>query len=166
MGHTNPTPKCTLHTCAQIEACEVDSASVQSSIQHLYTFDAPNWRQRGCTLVGRASTEAGEIASDACFISSTAGSDALGTAPLDSWGGGWEIRGGWSVANFPRRGGAEDVEGCNIAPLRSLRDLPPLNLPLLLQSSPTLPFLCTEPPSSNWWASSFKELTLFNKSSP
>ena len=40
-GHTNSTPKCTLHTCTQMVTHEVDGPSLQPSTWHLYTHLMP-----------------------------------------------------------------------------------------------------------------------------
>ena len=147
MGHTQtPLPKCTLHMYAQIVAHEVDGPPVQPSTQHLYTLlMPPNWRWRGCMWVGRASSEAGETASSTCFTSFAEGSEALGTAPLGSWGDGTGDSGRWSVTNFSYKGVGLRIQRDAIKlPSGACRDLPCLNLPLPLQSSSTLPFLCIE----------------------
>ena len=113
-GTTNPTAKCTMHTCVQIVACEVDGPSLQPSTWHLYTLlMLPNWIWRGCMLVGRASSEAGEVAREAasntCSIICVTDSEASGVTPVGSWGGGWETvpDGVWWA--FLGGGGAEDM---------------------------------------------------------
>ena len=92
-GHTNTTPKCTLHTCVHIVAHEVDGPSFQPPTKHLYTLlMPPNCRQRDVMLAeiatSRASGAAGETASGACFTPSLTGLEASGTAPLGSQVGG------------------------------------------------------------------------------
>ena len=111
----------------------------------VYSFDAPNWRQKGCMRVGRASSEAGETASNVCFASFIAGPVALVTGHVRSWGGGLEmvVDGEWQA--FLWGGGAEVMEGRDMAPSEAHKDLPPLILPPPLQSSQTLQFLGIEP---------------------
>ena len=59
-GHTNPTPKCTLHTWVQMVTWEVDGPSLQPSTWHLYTLlMPPNWMQRGCMWAGMSSSKTG-----------------------------------------------------------------------------------------------------------
>ena len=41
-GTHQPHLRCTLHTCAQIVACEVDGPSLQPSTQHQYTLLTPH----------------------------------------------------------------------------------------------------------------------------
>ena len=122
-GTHQPHLKYTLCTCVQIVACEVDGPSVQPSTWHLYTLlTPPNWIERGWMLVERASSEAGEAAgvaaSDCCSTILVAGLEALGVTPIGSWRGRWEIvvDGAWQA--FLRGSGAEDMEGCDIAPPR------------------------------------------------
>ena len=130
----------------------------------------PNWRWRGCMWVGRATSEAGEAAaetgSNACFSSFAAGSETSGTASPGSWGGGWEIvvDGVWQT--FLDWGWAKDMEGCNVAPLRSLKRLSASEPATATSIFPNPAVSRCWASSSNGWASSFKELTLFNRSSP
>ena len=62
---------------------------------HIYPFDIPTFRQRGVILVGMATSKAWETAeegtSSASPIPSTAGVEALGSTPSDSWGGSLDI---------------------------------------------------------------------------
>ena len=65
-GHTNPNPKCTLHTCVQIVACEVDGPLCTAfNPVFVYSSDTPQLRTKGMNVGGRASSEAGDKASDA-----------------------------------------------------------------------------------------------------
>ena len=117
-GHTNPTPKCTLHTFAEMVAHEVDGPSLQPSTWHLYThLTPPSWMWRGCILAGITSSEAGSTAGEADCIAWPAGSETSG--PVDSWRGRWGtmVDGVWQT--FLWGGEAKDVEGCNTGPLRS-----------------------------------------------
>ena len=46
-GHTNPTPRCTLHTCVQMITWEVDGPSLQPSTWHQYTHLMPPAEYKG-----------------------------------------------------------------------------------------------------------------------
>ena len=48
-GHTNPTPKCTFHMWAQMEAWEVDGPLFAAlNLTSVCPFDAPSQMWRGC----------------------------------------------------------------------------------------------------------------------
>ena len=147
-GTHQPTPKCTLWTCAQVVAHEVDGPSFQPSTQHWYThLIPPNWMQRGCIFVGRVSFEAGraagETVSDACSGMSAVGPENLG--PVDSREGRLEtVVDGIQWAFFGERWG-----------WRYGGVLPPLSSGLFQASSPSpvLQPLTYGPPPS--WHSPF-----------
>ena len=112
-GHTNPNPRC---TCMQIVACEIDGASLQPSTQHLYTLlMPPSWMQRGCMLVGRASSEAdeagGEAASDACVCNPCCRIRDCGCDSCRLLRGLMRDSGGWNVAGFLGRVGLRKGRG-------------------------------------------------------
>ena len=85
------------------------------NLASIHSLDAPNWIQRDCMLVGRASSEAGEAAgeavSDACSIICVADSDATCVTLVGSWGGRQEtvVEGSWQA--FLEGGWPEDMGG-------------------------------------------------------
>ena len=117
-GHTNPTPKYTLHMWAQMVVQEFDGPSLQPSTWHLYNLLMPsNWIHRGCMLAGISPSKTEwaveEVDSSAC-LAETEASGSLG-----SWGGRWEMKEKGALQVF--LGGVEDVdrEECANASLRS-----------------------------------------------
>ena len=156
-GHTNPTPKCTLHTWVQMVPHEVDGPSLQPSTWQLYTLLMPsNWIQRGCMSAGISPSKTEGAVEEVDSSAWSAGTEASGS--LDSWGGRWEMveEGAWQ--DF--LGGGEDVgrEECNTAPLRSPYNPPPLNQSPPPRSSLTPPSpdagpcfpVCMLPYAVNW----------------
>ena len=88
----------------------------------VHSFSAPNCRQRGCILVGRASSKAGDAAeggtSGAITDLSPAGAEASGT-PSGSWGGSLEMVEVGEWQHFLDGGGTWDMEDWAMTPLRS-----------------------------------------------
>ena len=144
-GHTNPTPRCTFLTWAQIAACEVDGPSLQPSTWHWYTHLAPpSWILRGCMSAGMSPSGAGVAAERAGTVAWPAGPETSG--PVDSWGGCWGI--GEPGLRQEHDGGGWDTRGWEhkVTPLRS--PYKPST------SDPTMASLSFPHPSvSNCWAS-------------
>ena len=96
----------------------------------------------------KACYTAEEGTSGANSTSLTAGAEASDAASSGSWGGGLEMVAAGVWWHF-WGGGMEEMEKCDMAPLKSpYIDLLPLILPLLIQFSLNPPFLATEPPPS------------------
>ena len=105
----NLTPKWSLCTSVHIAAHEVDGPSLHPSTWHLYTLlMLPTFRQRGVMWVGMATSRVWKTAEEGAFGASlvppTAGVEASGSTPSDSWGGSldmvtvgswWHLLGGW-----------------------------------------------------------------------
>ena len=141
-GAHQPHPRCTLHTCAQMVAWEVDGPSLQPLTWHWYThLMPPSWIQRGCILAGMVSSKAGGTAGETAVIAWSVGSGTSG--PVDSWGADgrwWQMGcGGLSYEEV----GLGIWRNVTLLPSEAHRNPPPLNLPLLLPSSPI-----PQPPSA------------------
>ena len=78
------------HMCADHSMWGWWSLFATFNLASVHSFDAPSWIQRGHMLAGRASSGAGEAASDACSAIFGAGSETSGVIPVGSWGGRWE----------------------------------------------------------------------------
>ena len=93
------------------------------NLAFIHPFDAPTFRWRGVIWAGMATSKAGERAkreaSCASPLLSAAGAEGLGSTPSDSWGGSLEtvVVGVWQC--LLGGSGAEDMEDCDMAPLRS-----------------------------------------------
>ena len=108
--------------------------------------------------ISKACETAEEGASSASPIPSTAGAEASGSTPSDSWGGSlYMVVGAWW--HLLHGGGAEDMEDCDMAPLRNLYK-PSASDPATAN--------CTfySPSISNHCASPLNTLAHHNKSSP
>ena len=92
--------------------------SAALNLASIYPLDVPSWMQRGCIWAGIASSEAENAAGGADSIACLAGSETSG--PVDSWGGRWGTVVDRVWQTFLWGGEAEDVEGCDTTPLKSL----------------------------------------------
>ena len=160
-GTCQPHARCSLHTCAQMVACDVDGLSVQPSTWHLYTLlILPNLRQRGIIWVGivtsRASGAAGEGTSSSNPNFSMAGVEASGVASQCSYGGMEMVAvGDWW--HFLGQHGMEDREECGMAPHKS---------PYKPSASDPVTVDWILPNPSNHCASSLSLITHCNKPKP
>ena len=130
------------------------------SIQHLCTLlMPPHSGGRGVMWAGMATFKACETAeeqaSSASPIPSTAGAEASGSTPLDSWGGCLDMVVGawWHLL------GGDGAEDCDTAPLRSPYKPSALILPQLV-------VIFVVPLSPVAVASSLSALALLSKCSP
>ena len=163
-GHANLTPQMVfVHMCTYSSLCGWQP-SLHPSTQHLYTLlMPPTFRQRGIMWTGMATSKtwetAEEGASSASPIPSTAGAEASGSIPLDSWGGGLDMVAVGVWLHLLGGGGAEDMEDCDTAPLRS---------PYKPSASDTATANCNfcSPLFSSHCVSSLSALALLSKWSP
>ena len=164
-GHTNPTPKCTLHMWVQMVAWEVDGHSLKPSTWHWYThLIPPNWIQRGCMLAGISLSKTEGAVEEVDSSASSVGTEASGS--LGSWGDRWEMIEEGALWVF--LGGGEDVgmEECDTAPLRSPYK-PSTSEPVTATSIFSNPSVSRCWASlSSWHASSCSELAQFSRFSP
>ena len=150
-GHANLTPMCSLHMCAQIEACEVDSPSVQPSTWHLYTpLSPPNCRQRGVIwaemATSGASSAAGEGTSSANSDIFMAGAEASGVASWCSCRGSMEMVAVGEQQCLLGGVGCRTWRNMTWLPIRDHTNPPPLILPQPIKSCPAPLSLTIAPP--------------------
>ena len=122
-------------------------------------FDAPHIQVKGCHMGGDGYLQSLETAKEGASctnpLPSVTGVEGLGSTPLDSWGGrlNMVVIGAWW--HLLGRGGAEDMEECDIAPLRSL-----------YKPSATASSTFCNPSASNHCASLLNKLAHLSKCSP
>ena len=137
--------------------------TVPLNLAFIHPFDAPNCRQRGAMWVGMATSRAweaaGEGTSGTSSTSPTTGVEVSGSAPLDSWGGTWEMVVVGARQHFLGWGGVEDMGECDTAPLKS-----PYR-PSATDPATAFLIFCS-PCISNCCTSSHSKLACFNKSNP
>ena len=126
-------------------------------------FDAPTFRWRGVIWAGMATSKAWETAkegaSGASPIPLAIGVEGLGLTPLDSWGGSLDTVAVGAWQHLLGEGKAENMEECDIAPLRSWYK------PSASDPATSSCTFCS-PSTSNCCASSLSKLAHVSKSSP
>ena len=149
-GHTNPTCKCTLHTCVQMVAQEVDGPSLQPSTWHLYILLTPpqlNMKElhvgRDLSLYNWRGSWRGRFQ---CLLSRTRGFRFLGLLKGQVTDGVWQT--------FLWGDGAGGMEECDIAPIRSPWKPSEPATATSIFSKPQASKCCAS--ISNFWASSHK----------
>ena len=155
VGHANLTSKWSLHMCAQMAAHEVGGLSLHLSTWHLYTLLMPPIASKGVPCgwgwlppkLGRQMKSESLVPGQPLQLQEQRLQVQVLQTPEGSDGIWWQ----WENGGIFGWGGVEDMGECDMAPLKSPTDPPPLILSLLTQSSAAPPSpTAVLPPIVSW----------------